>query len=136
MSAGSTLEDKAKAKLGECSRILVFDESGKVLFSTFRVLPSELSVLTQCFGDREAAIRAGLILQGKRYEIHRHHPPLVYGRDMSGDPELSDGIAICRVEKGITGIPAFALITYPMPKVSARMVTLLRDFAQEEVQVK
>jgi hypothetical protein len=37
MSSGSTLADKAKSVLGECSRILVFDESGDVLFSTFQV---------------------------------------------------------------------------------------------------
>jgi hypothetical protein len=34
-----------------------------------QVLPSELKQLTSCFGDREAAIRAGLILEGKRYEV-------------------------------------------------------------------
>jgi hypothetical protein len=34
-----------------------------------QVTSQELRLLMLCFGEREAAIRAGLILQGKRYEV-------------------------------------------------------------------
>ena len=45
-------------------------------------------------------------------QVHRHHPPLVYGRSMSEDPEHSEGAAICRVEKGPQGRAVYAAITY------------------------
>ena len=45
-------------------------------------------------------------------QVHRHHPPLVYGRSMSEDPEHSEGAAICRVENSLQGKPVYAAITY------------------------
>lgn len=45
-------------------------------------------------------------------QVHRHHPPLVYGRTMGGSPEQSEGVALCRVERGQGGAPAYGLITY------------------------
>ena len=91
-------------------------------------------------GNRDDAIRNGIIVSGTRYEVggtstmlhhycllpssdswsglllpkvHRHHPPLVYGRTMGGHmPEHSEGCAVCKVEAGITGCPCYGLITY------------------------
>ena len=45
-------------------------------------------------------------------QVHRHHPPLVYGRSMIEDPEHSEGAAICRVDRGPQGRPVYAAITY------------------------
>eukprot|EP00983_Pelagomonas_calceolata_P024255 764299-Pelagomonas_calceolata.AAC.4 len=45
-------------------------------------------------------------------QVHRHHPPLVYGRTMSENPEESVGIALCMVENTASGKPIFGLITY------------------------
>ena len=45
-------------------------------------------------------------------QVHRHHPPAVYGRTMGGAPESSEGAAVYRVEKGPTGQPAYAFISY------------------------
>ena len=45
-------------------------------------------------------------------QVHRHHPPLVYGRSMSEDPEHSEGAAICKAERGPQGRPVYAAITY------------------------
>lgn len=124
----STLAERTKEQFIDCSRVLIFDESLSTLYSSFEVPQSELSPLTKIFGDRDHAIRSGLTIDGNRYEVHRHHPPLVYGRSMTEEPELSEGAAICRLEEGPTGCPAYAVITYKMPHVSARMVQLLRDF--------
>lgn len=45
-------------------------------------------------------------------QVHRHHPPLVYGRSMCEDPEHSEGAAICRVERGPQGQAVYAAVTY------------------------
>lgn len=60
MSSGSTLADKAKAVLGECSRILVFDESGNVMFSTFQV--GQLKLRLFC-----VVLRVGLVATASVY---------------------------------------------------------------------
>ena len=45
--------------------------------------------------------------------MHRHHPPLVYGRTMDGkDPEHSVGIAVCKVDSGVTGKACYGVITF------------------------
>ncbi len=31
-------------------------------------------------------------------QVHRHHPPLVYGREMGTDPAQAEGAAVCRFE--------------------------------------
>ena len=45
-------------------------------------------------------------------QVHRHHPPLVYGRSMTAEPEQSEGAAVCRVVSGPGGLPVYAAITY------------------------
>jgi hypothetical protein len=45
-------------------------------------------------------------------QVYRHHGPLIYGRDMEVEPDCSTGIALLRVELGLTGMPCYALITY------------------------
>ena len=87
------------------------------------------------FGDRENAIRQGLVLDGRRFEVHRHHPPLVYGRNMLDvDPEDSTGIAVCRVERGPGGLPCYAAVTFEMPNTTARVVPMLADFARRHLE--
>ena len=45
-------------------------------------------------------------------QVHRHHPPAVYGRTMGGAPETSEGAAVYKVEAGPSGAPAYGFITY------------------------
>jgi hypothetical protein len=49
-----------------------------------------------------------------RPQVHRHHPPLVYGRTMgNAEPDASEGAALCEVAEGtITGKPCFGWISY------------------------
>jgi hypothetical protein len=63
--------------------------------------------------------------------VHKHHPPLVYGRTMKGTPESSEGWAMCEVPRPGGGGTAFGVITYTMPNVSARMVPLLQSFCEQ-----
>ena len=53
-------------------------------------------------------------------QVHRHHPPLVYGRGSLGlAPEFSEGAAVCAVPRGPTGQPTFAVVTYRREPPSA-----------------
>ena len=45
-------------------------------------------------------------------QVHRHHPPLVYGRSMTEEPEHSEGAAVCKEERGVQGKPTYSVITY------------------------
>jgi hypothetical protein len=98
---------------------------------------TDLPALKASLADREAAVRAGLTLDGHRFEVHRHYPPLVYGRAMgaSTPPEEAEGVALCAAggawgEGGNgKGSPAvYGVITYPLPHVSAKMVPKLQAF--------
>ena len=45
-------------------------------------------------------------------QVHRHHPPLVYGRLHGTDPEHSTGAAVCETKQSIAGEPLYTFITY------------------------
>ena len=102
---------------------------------------TDLPALKASLADREAAVRAGLTLDGHRFEVHRHYPPLVYGRAMgaSTPPEEAEGVALCAAggawgteggggKASAGGSPVYGVITYPLPHVSAKMVPKLQAF--------
>lgn len=124
----------AQQLLSDCSKILVFTADGQVLFAkSCQASPAELQSLQTLFGAREDALRTGILLQNKRYEVHRHHPegpdPLVYGRTMVGEPELTEGAAVHMLVNHQAGQSIFSVVTYEMPNISARIVSQLVQFA-------
>lgn len=50
------------------------------------------------------------------WQVHRHHPegpdPLVYGRTMVGEPELTEGAAVHMLVNHQAGQPIFSVVTY------------------------
>ncbi|KAL4428816.1 hypothetical protein ABPG77_005254 [Micractinium sp. CCAP 211/92] len=127
---------EARRSLPHCSRVVLFDDRGGLLYSSCTVLPGELQQLAGCFADRDAAVQQGLRLEGRRYEVHRHHPPLVYGRSMADcEPETSTGIAVCRVDSSRLpgGVPAYVAATWEQPHTSARVVPRVADFARQQL---
>ena len=73
-------------------------------------------------------------------QVHRHHPPLVYGRSMADcEPEQSTGIAVCRVGSSSAsggGSPRYIAVTYEQPCTSARMVPKLAEFAKQHLEAQ
>ena len=105
----SSVATGAQQRLAVCSRVLVFDSTGNVLYSTFPVSPDlalrvcfetwvsynrhgasvvllpptgqhamcaqvrrdELPALASCVGDRDSAIRSGLVIEGQRFEVRQ-----------------------------------------------------------------
>lgn len=127
------LADPAHQYLKDCSRVLVFTGNGQVLFSkSCEASAAELQSLQDLFGAREDALRTGILLHNRRYEVHRHHPegpdPLVYGRSMTGVPESSEGAAVHMLHGHQAQSPIFSVVTYEMPNISARIVSQLLQF--------
>lgn len=105
--------------------------------ASYEANQSELSAIIGAFDDRNEAIKRGLWIDGRRYEVHRHHPPLIYGRTMGlHPPEESEGFVVYKVELGVTGKPCFGAITYQMPNISAKMAPLLQSFCNVYLRAK
>lgn len=124
---------------GGARDVLVFDAARHVLYSNLPALDvGELPAVASAFADRGKAMMRGITLCGVRYEVHRYHPPLVYGRtavlEGPGREQESVGIALCKTEAANGEMTVFALITYAMPALSARMVPQLKRFCKEVVE--
>ena len=72
--------------------------------------------------------------KGKRYEVHRYHLPLVYGRSHAETEQDSVGVALCKTSAAGGEMTVFVLITYKMPALSARVVPLLQTFCTQVVE--
>ena len=76
----------------------------------------------------------GFFINGEHFDVHRVHPPLIYGR--RGGPDEGEGIALCRVEPRATVGDEknwFVLITYLLPILSAKAVPQMVKFAEAHI---
>lgn len=125
----STVLEAIKAHK-EWAKAIAFEHDGRVIASTVIPLDGEIAAFLKLFDKREDTIASGIVLQNEQYDVHRYHPPLIYGR--RGDPAVDEGegIAICKVEKKATKQPVYCLITYVFPTLSARVVPQLKEFCE------
>ena len=75
------------------------------------------------YNDRDTTVGEGFFINNEHFDVHRFHPPLVYGR--RGGPDDGEGIALCRIRpKNPKGEEQywFLLITYLLPILSAKAV--------------
>ena len=79
--------------------------------------------------NRDKTIGPGFLLNKVHFDVHRFHPPLVYGR--RGGPEDGEGICYCRVKSALTQEPIHFVITYLLPIVSARAIPQMIEFAKK-----
>lgn len=70
-------------------------------------------------GKVDEGKKLGFVLLGEHYDVHRFHPPLIYGR--RGNAENGEGISL-GVGKTKEGEKVYLLITYVLPIISARAV--------------
>ena len=85
----------------------------------------------QAYNDRDTTVGEGFFINNEHFDVHRFHPPLVYGR--RGGPDDGEGIGLCRVKpKNQKGdeIYWFLLITYLLPILSAKAVPQMVKFAE------
>lgn len=83
------------------------------------------------FADRDTTVGEGFFINNEHYDVHRFHPPLVYGR--RGGADEGEGIALCRFKpKAKAGEETyqFLLITYLLPVLSAKAVPQMVKFVE------
>lgn len=56
---------------------------------------NQWSEYLKAYNSRDDTIGAGFTLLKEHYDVHRFHPPLIYGR--RGDADVGEGISLCRV---------------------------------------
>ena len=81
--------------------------------------------------DRDTTVGEGFFINDEHFDVHRFHPPLVYGR--RGGPDDGEGIALCkfRPRSPVSGEEfQFILITYLLPILSAKAVPQMVKFVE------
>ncbi|EQC27615.1 hypothetical protein SDRG_14665 [Saprolegnia diclina VS20] len=123
------LVDAMKAQK-EWTKAIVFDHEGNFIAGTVKPLDGEISAYLRLYDDRDTTMGTGIVFLNEQYDVHRFHPPLIYGR--KGDPakEEGEGIALCKVEKKV---PVYCMITYVFPTLSARVVPQLQAFCAQHL---
>ena len=86
-----------------------------------------------CLDDRDKTIGPGFVLGGEHFEVHRFHPPLVYGR--KGGPDEGEGIAFCRVKSKVSNQYVYFVITYLLPIISARSIPQMLEFSKKYCKI-
>ena len=85
----------------------------------------------QAYADRDVTIGDGFFINKEHFDVHRFHPPLIYGR--RGTPDEGEGIALCRFKpkNAVEGEQyQFLLITYLLPILSAKAVPQMVKFVE------
>lgn len=133
MPVRDLMEEAMQEALKGCREWALVDEAGEVRCGNLHASRQELKDAHEAFSSREKAIAKGLMLGTMRYEVHRHHPPLIYGREHRNAPEQSDGFALVRIKERGTGKKVCAMVVYPMPILSAYIVPRLVDVCKQHV---
>ena len=100
-------------------------------FIHFLIDYSGFRFYVNAYADRDTTVGEGFFVNNEHYDVHRFHPPLIYGR--RGGPDDGEGIALCRFKpKNPKGDEAyqFLLITYLLPILSSKAVPQMVKFAE------
>ena len=115
-------------------RSAVFTDKGQVIGANkCSLLPDEIKFYLQAYDDRDTTVGEGFFINNEHFDVHRFHPPLIYGR--RGGPDEGEGIALCRIApRATTGAEGekywYLLITYLLPILSAKAVPQMVKFAE------
>ena len=118
------------SRMNEWAKAVIFDSQARVIASKgFSVDTNELGPYVHALESRDHTIGAGFTLNKQHFDVHRFHPPLVYGR--RGGPDEGEGIALCQAIRN--GEQVFGVITYELPVLSARAVPQLVEFCRKHI---
>ena len=110
----------------------IFTDRGQVIATNkATLLPDEIKFYIQAYEDRDTTVGEGFFINNEHFDVHRFHPPLIYGR--RGGPDDGEGIALCRVKPRTSTADEkywFLLITYLLPILSAKAVPQMVKFAE------
>jgi len=78
------------------TRAAIYDSQGKIFASTFDVDKEEIAALLDIWKSEEDAMRSGVVLAGKQFDVHRFYDTLIYGRTTKGGSLKGEGFCIHR----------------------------------------
>ena len=128
---GSDLLEKLKAER-DWHMSCIFTDTGKVLVDNgCKLQEDEIKFYIQAYEDRDVTVGEGFFVNGLHFDVHRFHPPLIYGR--RGGPEDGEGIGLVRFKprnaaEGETY--QYLLGTYLLPILSAKAVPQMVKFCE------
>ena len=87
------------------------------------------------YASRDVTVGEGFFINDVHFDVHRYHPPMIYGR--RGGPDDGEGIAMVRYQPN-TASPAgeshqFLVITYLLPILSAKAVPEMVKFVENHL---
>ena len=83
------------------------------------------------YEDRDTTVGEGFFVNEVHFDVHRFHPPTIYGR--RGGPDDGEGIALCRFKPKAASEDEtyqYLLITYVLPILSAKAVPQMLKFCE------
>lgn len=129
----SSLESQARAlarlltefdsSLGACSLCCIYDDQDTAEFSLnpIQISKADVHKTKTLFGNRDNAVKHGLTVDGKRFEVYQHHAELVTGRVSDG----SEGFALLKRADKRTGKTVYILAIHALPLVGAEVAHAL-----------
>jgi len=131
-SLDATKLTQALEEQSEWEKAVIFNQNAEVIASNSKFVATgeELNAYLTAYNSRDDTIGKGFTLMGDHYDVHRFHPPLLYGR--RGGADEGEGIALCRVKESDDKI-VFLLITYVLPTLSARAVPQMVNFCATHI---
>ena len=115
-------------------RSAIFTDKGEIITANkCTLLPDEIKFYLSAYDDRDTTVGEGFFINNEHFDVHRFHPPLIYGR--RGGPDEGEGIALCRVEPRNGGESKYwyLLITYLLPILSAKAVPQMVKFSENNL---
>lgn len=94
-------------------------------------MADEIKFYVNAMADRDSTVGEGFFIENEHYDVHRFHPPLVYGR--RGGPDDGEGVALARFKPSSPGDGEtyhYMLITYLLPMLSAKCVPQMVKFIE------
>ena len=73
---------------------IITDKETMVVDNGCNLQPDEIKFYTLAYEDRDVTVGEGFFVNNLHFDVHRYHPPLIYGR--RGGPDDGEGIALCR----------------------------------------
>mmetsp|Transcript_37432 Transcript_37432/g.57345 ORF Transcript_37432/g.57345 Transcript_37432/m.57345 type:complete len:108 (+) Transcript_37432:1-324(+) len=73
---------------------IITDSEKVIVDNGCNLKPDEIKFFVNAYQDRDTTVGEGFFVNDVHFDVHRFHPPLIYGR--RGGPDDGEGIALCR----------------------------------------
>jgi len=123
--------ERKLSSLKDFTKAVIYSDDGTVLVSTFEVKQKEILDLLPIFNDYDTAFENGVDIDSDHYDVHRFNDKYVSGRKGEGGLTGTGFVLIRTLRKN--GRYIFSLITFAFPTISAKAVTTLAKFADENL---